>query len=261
MQFSEILNTLRAADSAWAIDVSDDWGQGRAIFGGLVAAAANAALRKVVPTDRPLRMLQTTFVGPATAGTWRIETEVLREGRAVTSAQCVIRCGETVAANIVGVYGAARPSAIQLALPSVEPGSEAERIRDVPMPPNVPRFIRHFEMRWVEGPGLFSGKRSCTRAYLRHCDPTVATESHVIALTDALPPPALSMCTAPAPASSLVWTLEFLAHDFSFPQGAWWRIDQDIDAGGEGYAHESGILYAPDGSPMALTRQLVAVFD
>jgi acyl-CoA thioesterase len=186
---------------------------------------------------------------------------VLREGRAVTSAQCVVRCGAAVAAHVVGVYGAARPSSVQLALPNVESGAAAERIPEAPMPPGVPRFIRHFEMRWVEGPGLFSGKRSRTRAYLRHNDPRAATESHVIALTDALPPPALSMCTAPVPASSLVWTLEFLAHDFSFPQGAWWRIDQDLDAGGEGYAHESGILYAPDGSPMALTRQLVTVFD
>lgn len=261
MQFSEIMTTLRAAEAAWAIDVTEDWEQGRAIFGGLVAAIGNAALRNVVPAERPLRSLQTTFVAPASAGTWRLETQVLREGRAVTSAVCSIYCGSQLAAHVMGVYGAARSSAVRVALPPAAPGTTAEQLPVVPLPPHVPRFIHHFEMRWVEGPGLFGGQHSCTRAYLRHRDPAAPTESHVIAMTDALPPPALSLCTKPAPASTLVWSLEFLAHDCSFPAGAWWRIDHDIEAGGEGYAHQSGVLYAPDGRPLALTRQLVTVFD
>jgi len=42
MQFSEILSSLVAdGDSQFRITVSEDWGQGRATYGGLVAAAGN----------------------------------------------------------------------------------------------------------------------------------------------------------------------------------------------------------------------------
>ena len=71
MQFSEILSSVAAAgDSQFRITVTEDWGQGRATFGGLIAAAGNEALRRLVASDRPLRSLQTTFVVPASAGTW-----------------------------------------------------------------------------------------------------------------------------------------------------------------------------------------------
>ena len=111
MQFSEILSSVVAAgDSQFRITVSDDWGQGRATFGGLVAAAGNEAMRASVASDRPLRSLQTTFVGPASAGTWSMHARVLRVGRAVTLAHCDILDGDQVAAIQVGVYGLARPS-------------------------------------------------------------------------------------------------------------------------------------------------------
>ena len=50
MQFSQTLSTLVARDNGeFEITVGDDWLQGRAMFGGLLAAAGNAALRNLVP--------------------------------------------------------------------------------------------------------------------------------------------------------------------------------------------------------------------
>src|SRR5689334_8859376 len=84
MKFSEILSSMTAAGDEYQVTVSDDWMQGRATFGGLVAAVGNEAMRRLVPRDRPLRSLQTTFIGPTSAGTWRMRAKVLRVGRAVT---------------------------------------------------------------------------------------------------------------------------------------------------------------------------------
>lgn len=262
MSLSQVLNSLTATDSGFSLTVGDDWLQGRATFGGLVAAAGNEAMRKLVPDDRPLRSLQTTFVGPATPGTWRIDASVLRVGRAVTLARCEVRDGEQVAATLVGVYGGARTSAVSVKLPVVAASRKVEDINEVRFQPDkAPPFLQHFAMRWAHGAKPFSSApQAPTQAFIRHRDPAPLTESHVIALIDCIPTPAMSMFSAPAPNSSLVWTLEFLEHNFDFSPQAWWRIDTDIDAAGDGYVHQSGVLNDPDGRPVALSRQLVAVF-
>lgn len=259
MQISEILNSMSAVGEACQVTVTDDWLQGRATFGGLVAAVGNEAMRKLVPRDRPLRSLQTTFVGPATAGTWKIRAWVLRVGRAVTLAQCEIIDGDQVAAVQVGVYGMARESAVLVKPTAGVATRSVEELNDVRPPPHAP-FVQHFAIRWAEGAKPFTGTYSPTKAYIRHRDARALSESHLVALIDCIPTAALSLFKAPAPASSLIWTLEFLEHDLEFGPEAWWRIDTSIDAGAGGYVNQTGLLHDPNGRPVALTRQLVAAF-
>lgn len=53
---------------------------------------------------------------------------------------------------------------------------------------------------------------------------------------------------------------EFFEHDLEFSPDAWWRIDSDIDAATGGYVNQTGLLHDPNGRPVALSRQLFAVF-
>ncbi|HWK51983.1 MAG TPA: hypothetical protein VNR40_18945, partial [Steroidobacter sp.] len=106
----------------------------------------------------------------------------------------------------------------------------------------------------------FTSTRSPTKIFIRHRDPAPLTESHIVCLVDCIPTPALSMYRAPAPGSSLVWMLEFFEHDLEFSPAAWWRIDTDIDAATGGYVNQTGLLHDPSGRPVALSRQLFAVF-
>jgi acyl-CoA thioesterase len=261
MQFSEILNSISATGEDCQVTVSDDWMQGRATFGGLVAAVGNEAMRKLVPRDRPLRSLQTTFIGPATAGTWRTRARVLRVGRAVTLAQCEVFDGDQVAAVQVGVYGMDRESAVLVKPAAIDPPRKVEEINEVRYSPDrFPAFVQHFALRWALGAKPFSGTRSASKVFIRHRDPAPLTESHIVGLVDCIPTPALSMYKAPAPGSSLVWMLEFFEHDLEFSPEAWWRIDSDIDAATGGYVNQTGILHDPNGRPVALSRQLFAVF-
>jgi len=260
MHLSDILNAIVLDEGRATVEVSEDWGQGRASFGGLVAAVGNRAMRHLVPQDRCLRSLQTTFIGPAPPGTWRIGVQVVRVGRAVTVARCDIGVGEEIAAAIIGVYGAPRPSAVNVALHAVPAPQRAEDMEDSPLPLGAPKFLQHFAMRWLEGPAMFSGVHTPGKAYVRHRDPAPPTESHAVAIADCLPTPAMSMYRAPAPASSLVWSLELVSHDFDFAPDAWWRIEHDIEAARDGYVSQTGTLYDPTGRPAALTRQLVAIF-
>jgi acyl-CoA thioesterase len=261
MNFDAILATLQAVDDGYRVTVTDDWAQGRATFGGLIAGIGNETLRQLVPRDRVLRSLQTTFVGPAPAGIWRINARVLRVGKAVTVASCEIIVDAQVVATVLGVYGGARSSVLKLdmAAPTIV-HTNTELIGRAFMD-DPPRFTEHFDMRWTQTQRPFSGHpQRHTQTFLRHRDTQVLTESHVVALVDAIPTPGLSALHSPAPASSLVWTLEFLEHRFDYASDAWWHLDTHIDAAADGYIHQTGVLSNPDGRPAALSRQLFTIF-
>lgn len=262
MLLSEILAGLRPAAGGFEVTVSEDWGQGRATYGGLVAAVGNEAMRKLVPAERPLRSLQTTFVGPAPAGTWSLKTRVLRVGKAVTLTSCDIVHAEQIVATQVGVYGLARTSAVNLRPTVATPARPVEVLRDVGYKSGLaPEFLQHFAIRWSEGKLPYTGSpRTPSKAFIHHRDAAPLSESGVVALIDCIPTPAMSMMTSMAPASSLVWTLEFFEHQFDFPPHAWWRIDTDLDAATEGYVNQTGVLLDPNGRPVALSRQLFAIF-
>jgi acyl-CoA thioesterase len=263
MLFSEVLSSIKAVDGAFEAEIGDDWAQGRATYGGLIGAIGNETMRKLVPAERLLRALDVTFVGPAPAGKVSIRAEVLRTGKSVAIAQARIMSGAETVATMVGVYGLARPSVSKVE-PKPQSGIRpAVDIQDVPNPPGFrpPAFLKHFALRWAEGTRPFTGSQlSRSKAYIHHQDRSPMSESHVIAIMDCVPSPALQMMTKPAHSSSLTWNLEFLRHDFTFTPEQWWRLDTEVLGAGNGYVSQSYLLINPSGMPAAVGRQLVTVF-
>jgi acyl-CoA thioesterase len=263
MLFSQTLASIQASEKGWSAVIGEDWSQGRATFGGMVAALGNEAMRRVVPADRPLRGLETIFVGPAMAGPVHLESDVLRIGKAVTIASARLWSAGQIAVTFTGIYGASRPAAISIA-PLAEAGVRGvEDLPDSIYPPSKggPAFLQQFRMRFAEGTRPFTGLNSNrSKVYVRHQDPGALSESHVVALIDCIPSPVMQMMTQPAPSSSVIWDLQFMRHDYSFSPQAWWRIDTEVNAAGDGYASESSIVLDPKGAPAALSRQLVVVF-
>jgi acyl-CoA thioesterase len=263
MLFSETLSSMRAQDAGWSAEIGEDWSQGRSTFGGMVAALGNEGMRRLVPKDRQLRALETVFVGPAFAGTVRIEADVLRTGKFVTIASARMWSGDAIAATLTGVYGSARSTAISV-LPQAEVGVPS--VLDLPdssFPPHLggPGFLQHFALRFAEGTRPFTGtKLSRSKVYVRHRDPAALTESHLVALIDCIPSPVVQMMTKPAPSSSLTWAMQFLRHDYTFAPDAWWRIDTEINSAGDGYSCESSVVLDPAGAPAVFSRQLGTVY-
>lgn len=263
MLFSETLKSLRPTASGFKADIGEDWSQGRATFGGLVAAVGNEAMRRNVPMDRPLRGLNVTFAAPVVPGVVDIETQVLRVGKVVTVAQAQLISADTVAATMTGIYGSARVPSVVI---RAEPAAAAPPVDNLPesvFTPDLglPAFLQHFALRWAEGTRPFTATPlNRSKAYIRHRDTVSLGESHVIALIDVIPSPVLQMMSKPAPASSLIWTLEFLRHDYQFHADAWWRIDTQVPSSVDGYASQGSVVLNPDGIPAAFSQQLVAVF-
>jgi acyl-CoA thioesterase len=261
MLFSQTLASLEPQGKDWSALIGEDWSQGRATFGGMVAALGNEAMRRLVPADRQLRELETVFVGPALAGVVRIEAEVLRVGKAVTVASARLWSADKIAAVITGIYGAARSTAISIAATAQTGVAPVQDLRRTRLPGAAPAFSQHFDLRWAEGALPFAGSSlSTSKIYVRHTDGSVPTESHVIALVDCIPSVIVQIMSSVAPSSSLTWTTQFIKHDYGFAPDAWWLIDAKIDAAADGYSCESCVLLDPNGEPAAFSRQIVAFF-
>src|SRR5579864_204174 len=98
MRFSEVLDSVRAHDGGWTAQVTEDWMQGRSVFGGLQAALTVRAMRASVPREIPLRVLQMVFVAPVGPGPVDVRAGVLRAGKSATHVEARIFAGEQTAA-------------------------------------------------------------------------------------------------------------------------------------------------------------------
>ena len=263
--FTDILTpTAQGADSL-TFTISDDWLQGRSSFGGLQAAFALAAMRSLTGVTAPLRVLQTTFIAPVGGGDVRVTARTLRAGKSVTHIEARLMQGEDTACLVVGIFGAARESAIQVPMAVREAPTGPDGLKDLPFAKGIaPNFTQHFQWRWASGGWPYGGSSEpFTRIWLKHRTPTGSTlfdaEIAFVALADAVPSPALSMMKVPKTSSSLTWSLELLRD--TPPQGeGFWRIDSDIHQARDGYVAQTAIVVAPDNQPVALSRQAVVVF-
>jgi acyl-CoA thioesterase len=79
MNFTQLLAAVREHPESVCVPAS--WAQGRAAFGGLMAALVYQAMRLKLTDERLVRSLAITFVGPAAPDVpISFEVEVLREG-------------------------------------------------------------------------------------------------------------------------------------------------------------------------------------
>ena len=62
---SAVLAEMQPFDGGFRVGISDDWRQGRAIYGGLSTALCLTAARGSIEGLPPLRSAQVSFIGPA----------------------------------------------------------------------------------------------------------------------------------------------------------------------------------------------------
>ncbi len=260
MQFSELLSSITLGPGTCTANVSDDWTQGRSLFGGLQVVLAMRAMRTLVAADVPLRSLQTAFIAPVPAGVVTVQARVLRSGKSATQIEARIVGEEETQCLVIGIFGQGRASTISR-MPVQQPAS-SERPIDMPYRSGaMPAFTQHFSARWLRGGLPFTSASdpfAVVDVAMRDVGPT--TEDHVIAIADYIPPVALSMMKVPSPGSSMTWMLEFVRDRFDdLPLGGW-RVDAEMQAARDGYTSQSVMIWAPNGEPVALSRQSMVVF-
>lgn len=264
MGFSELLQAVR--DNPQVVCIPAQWGQGRASFGGLVAALVYEAMRAKVPAERAARSLAITFVGPAAPDVpISFEVEVLREGKAVSQVLGrAIQDGQVVTI-VQGSFGAGRESRIVVKSEQAPQARAVDECSEMTYIANVtPEFTRYLAMRWAFGGMPFSNNPSREMGgWVRLRDQDSAepvNEAHLLALVDAWPPAVLSHLSAPAPGSSLTWTIEFVQPVGELSTLDWCLYRAQIEHARDGYGHVAAALWSPEGALLAISRQTVAVF-
>jgi acyl-CoA thioesterase len=257
----------RIGTDAVHFPVTEDWQQGRTCYGGLISTLAVVAMRDLAghawPAEASLRGLQTCFVAPVVPGEVEIGVQLLRQGRNVCQVQAQARQGGQVAAVLLGVFGADRPSSLRPHVPQ-RPAArrEADALPARPMRTG-PAFLQHFDMRWADGPPPYSGGEGCsTSIHMRLTGDEAASlsaELQTVLLADLPPTPVVGQLMQPSANSSVTWALELRPLPPGAP-GGWWRADNESTMVDGGYVNHTSRLWAPDGQLAAFGSQVVAVF-
>ncbi|WP_035480683.1 thioesterase family protein [Gallaecimonas xiamenensis] len=244
------------------LQIPEGWSQGRATFGGLVAAMLYEKLASKA-AQGSLRSLSFSFVGPAVPGKVEMTASILRAGRSVTQVEGRAWQGESVVLAAQASFGEGRASSVVVS-PAAAPAFPApEQCQPMPKVPGViPEFTQFFDYRIAAGALPFSGASSTQLGgWVRfHEAPEAVTVGHLLALIDAWPPAVLPMLAAPAPASSLTWTLEFIEPLPALSGQHWWQYLAEVEQAGDGYAVTQARLWDAEGRLVALSRQTVTVF-
>jgi acyl-CoA thioesterase len=256
---------LTREEAHFSAQVASGWAQGRAAFGGLVAALGLRALEQVIPRERLLRSLLVDFVGPLAPGPVQIEARVLRAGRALTQGEARLVQSGAVCAVLLGAFAAPRASALRIAGPRAPAFPAALELPRLAYQEGVtPRFTKHFDYRYASPDALFSSaKLGNIAGYVRHSEPAESDIAGLLCLIDAWPPALMTMLSRPAPGSSVTWMVDFVAPELASQHGwdAFYAYEAKTLAAGDGYGTIESRLWAPDGQLVAASRQLAAEFS
>lgn len=261
-----MLDALLASAQTGSADVPTGWGQGRATYGGLVAAMLLARAEALV--DDPARSLRTAnvvFVGPVSPGPATIEGEVLRAGSSASTVAARITQAGEVRATLIGVFGQARDTSI--VVPAQHPAPALPAPEEVDAVPYVeglmPEFFQHVELRFATGAPPFTGADAgAFGGWMRFREPPQAFgDRELVALTDAWPPAVAPLLSGPAPMSTLSWTIDLVGEPVgACDPAAQWQYDVRTLVADGGYAQSSARVWDASGQLRALSRQTIAYF-
>ena len=265
MKFADVVASLTQDADGWKAHIPVEWGNGRTVFGGLQAALLVRGMRGVLgpASHLPLRSLHVTFVAPVAAGQdVRLRPEFLRAGKSAAHARCDMLSADGIVCTAVAIYGADRPSIVTLEIPRVEIDADPGLLPDMPYVRGIsPQFMQHLQMRIARGSLPFSGRDEAhSTIFARLRDTDCGAEEALVALSDSIPTPALSMLKTPAPAASLNWMLELIGHPSDLDLDDWALIDTSVRAGSDGYLSQTSVLWGPTGHAFSISHQSVAIF-
>lgn len=255
---------LQDAKDGAVLTVAESWSQGRTVFGGLSAGILTAAMLNATTTDRELQVLSVQFVGPLQADKpFKVVIVPLREGKNVSQIQGRLMQDEQVAVQAMAAFGCARESRVAQTPDSIALGEVPKKPTWVPQIPAVtPKFHQHIDLKIDQGGLPFTGSKDGSYlGWMRLREPPASfTLCHLVTLIDAWPPAVLQQLPLPAPASTLSWNMSFFQPLPSISGQQWLAYDCRTRQANGGYAHTDATICVENGTPLALSRQMITVF-
>lgn len=257
---------LDLASSNQTFSIAPDWAQGRSVFGGLSAALILHKIETLTPLEnKQLQSLSVNFCGPLEVETsCEIQYSVLSNGKSITQVQGQLLQNNEVKTHITACFGLTRESSIHVSAPDSQPIATMGQAKPFPYIKGVtPEFIQHLELGLLNKAFPFSGvKTTEVIGWMKFKEtPSRFSNPALVALIDAWPPAVLPMLNKPAPASSITWNLEFTEPGVTLEKDSPVYYECEVTQAHHGYAHTEAKIFHPNGQLIALSRQLVGVYD
>ena len=263
MNFNEIMDHVRKTTDI-TLTVPEKWGQGRATFGGLVAAMMYEKIPASVSEDRMIRSIMLSFVAPVAPGKMDVIVKTLRAGKSATQVQVTAYQNDAPCAVMLASFGGTRESVIKVNYEQAPATKEPDEVTPFPFIPNVtPDFTQHFDYRYTEGKMPFMGStQTVMGGWIKLKDECTQPINvpQILALLDAWPPATFSLLKGPASGSSLTWSMSFIDTPLKATANEWWQYEANVKHAQDGYSHVDATIWDENGKAMVLSHQTVSVF-
>ncbi len=260
-KLSEVIQVEKAAEAlSYTMTIEEDWAQGRATFGGILASAAANAARAEQEDGFALRSALTSFVAPARPGRLEIALNKLRQGKNTIQWQVELSQDEQTIASLILCFGRGREGQFEIEGPRAPDAKKPEELDPLPYMEGItPRFTQHFDYRYTGNTLPFGGhKEGKIQGWVKARDTAAVTESTILSLLDAWPPPIWIHADSPIPGSTITWQVNFMdeVHQDGFSGEQYFYYEAETTAAAGGFSDFQGNLWSPDGKLLAVSRQL-----
>jgi acyl-CoA thioesterase len=254
--FAAATAVTREGDGVYAACCDTAWSAPNGPNGGYLAAIVVRALEaEAADPGRALRSLTCHFLRPPADGPLRLDVELLRSGRTVTSARASVRQDDRLCVEALAAFTAAAesPVAWEPPMPAVP---RPEEVEPWPLVDGVPPIAHRLACRHCVGPPPFTGSDEPTSGgWLALRDGLDRLDAAALALfADAWLPAAFHRMTRPAAAPTLDLTVHF-RRAAPAPGEQVLGVFRSV-ASAEGLFEEDGELWSEGGVLLAQSRQL-----
>jgi len=244
--------------------LSEDWTQGRGIYGGIPAAAMVRSMEGIL--DRPecvLRSLTVHFCAPLMPGAAEVKSSAIRVGSRVAHMSSTVTQSGVVTNHATASFGAVRPVDLdwdETVMPDVPSAAAVPSVAIELF--GGPRFSQFFDYRFAgDSVPMSSADTARLRTWIRPSGSPVMDTAHVIGILDAGAPGILSRLAEPRPMASVDFRIQLFSE---FPlvgvdPNAHWLLDAHARVLTNGYCEQLTWLFAPDGRAVGSCQQLIAV--
>ncbi|MEA2477339.1 MAG: hypothetical protein QOC87_1538 [Actinomycetota bacterium] len=258
--FDDDTAVRRVDDGSFVADLRPNWWVARGPHGGYLASVLLRSLTEVVADDeRAVRSLTVHYLRPPAEGPLSIEVSLDRTGRNTTFVSCTAHQNGKLYTRALAAFSRAwdAPGFEDAPMPDVRSAEDSYRIPHDD--PSTPPFLKNFDVRWALGEAFFSGAAKAeVGGWIRMNEPMIGDAIAIATYMDAFAPAAFPRITSPAIAPTMDLTIHFrsaLPLASTGPEDLYLGIFTSSVAR-DGFFEEDGLLWAPDGTLVAQSRQL-----
>lgn len=256
------------AETAKELQFPETWGQGRTVFGGLVAALlVKHAQSLVIEKDKILKSASITFVGPVLSGeNAEIQSKILRLTKSSSIIEVQLVQNAEIQTTMIVCFGVSRNSKIKVDHRFDNlPLKSREQLNLIPYIPSLmPEFTQHFDFLLADGDMPMSkSSRSDFSGWMRFKESEDISKielAHLFILMDMWPTSVIQMFDQPAPTSTLTWSFDLIDTNVDYSQNTWWQFNVESEYSKDGYNYEFAKLWDEKGNLIALSKQTVAIY-